>query len=90
MQDKNIYQLKQDILSSQIGDEIVLLDVASGKYFKMDEIGSTIWEYLKKPMSIEDLVQTLMTEYEVEIERCTSDVSDFIDKLKINEFLVVS
>jgi hypothetical protein len=85
-----VYQLKQDILSSQIGEEIVLLDVASGKYFKIDEIGSTIWEYLKEPKSIEDLVNVLMQEFEVEKERCTSDVSNFIEELKRNEFLVIS
>lgn len=89
MSEKSIFQLKNDILSSQIGNEIVLLDVASGKYFKIDEIGSSIWEYLKDPKTLEDLVEILMREYDVQKEQCLSDVSKFIEELKLNDFLLV-
>jgi len=84
---QTIYQLKEDILSSQIGNEIVLLDVASGKYFKIDEVGSSIWEHLKEPKSLDNLVEILIMEYDVEKEQCKKDVTKFIGELKTNDFL---
>lgn len=88
MSDKSIFQLKMDILSSQIGNEIVLLDVASGKYFKIDEIGSSIWEHLREPKTLENLVEILMNEYDVQKEQCLNDVSKFLEELKSNDFLM--
>ena len=53
---KTTIQLDPELLYSKIGDEIVLLTIESGKYFKIDAVGSRIWEIIKEPISLEALI----------------------------------
>ena len=67
-------QLDPELLYSKIGDEIVLLTIESGKYFKVDAVGSRIWEIIKEPISIEKVLTQLVEEYEVSLTDCKKDV----------------
>jgi hypothetical protein len=87
MTKKDIFQLKPDILSSQIGEEIVLLDMASGKYYKIDEIGSTIWSLIKEPKTIDEIVDLILVDFDVDRATCVSDVSKFLEDIKSKDFL---
>ncbi len=82
-------QLDPELLYSKIGDEIVLLTIESGKYFKVDAIGSRIWEIIKEPISIEKVLAQLVGEYEVSLAECEKDVMSFIDKLKEDNLILI-
>ncbi len=83
------YMLDPELLYSKIGNEIVLLTVESGKYFKIDEIGSLIWEYIKKPKSISEIKDYLIQDYNVTEDQCVADISSFLDKLISDNLLKV-
>lgn len=82
-------QLKEDLLTSKIGDEIVLMTIESGKYFSINQVGSKIWEMIKKPVTVEDVCKELTEEYAVSIEQCLSDTLPFLEKLNKDGLLVV-
>jgi len=67
--------------SCEVGDETVILDVASGRYFALDAIGGTIWRHLQTPCSVASLCERLMAEYDVPAERCQAEVSALLDQL---------
>lgn len=71
-------QLPQEIIYSRIDDEIVLLNTESGKYFKIDEIGSRLWGIIETPIVVKDLCKQLVSEYEVSIPQCERDVTPFL------------
>lgn len=83
-------QLEPTLLYSKIGDEIVLLTVESGKYFKVDAIGSRIWEIIKEPITIEALCSQLVEEYDTTMEQCQKDIMPFLEKLKTDQLILVS
>lgn len=74
-------QLEPDLLYSKIGDEIVLLTIESGKYFKVDAVGSRVWELIKEPILIKILCQQLIEEYDISLKECLTDVISFLKKL---------
>lgn len=80
-------QLDPELLYSKIGDEIVLLTIESGKYFKVDAVGSRIWELIKEPITINALCQQLVEEYDTTTEECATDVISFLEKL-LNDKLI--
>ncbi|NNM53611.1 MAG: PqqD family protein [Spirochaetales bacterium] len=71
-----------DTLSiSQIDNEAVVLDAATGKYFGLNPTARRIFEVLQKTRSEEAAVDVLAGEFAVDRERLTKDVAAFIDLL---------
>lgn len=53
------------ISAAWCGDELVLLDATTGRYFTLNHVGGRMWELLAKSRSANDLAQCLRTEYDV-------------------------
>jgi hypothetical protein len=71
----------KSVIQSQIGDEIVMLDVDSGFYFGLNSVGSIIWSYLKEPISHQELIEKLTAKYEVDKGTCGKETEDFLNQL---------
>ncbi len=90
MNSSDTIQLDPSLLYSKVGDEIVLLTVESGKYFKVDSIGSRIWELIKEPSTIDNVCNQLLEEYDVSREQCLEEMIPFLEKLKEDNLLLLS
>ena len=65
----------QDVLAKEVGGEIVLLDLASGTYFGLAEVGARTWQLMaEKPSTIGDLCARLQAEYDVDHATLEADV----------------
>lgn len=80
LQDHLISQVHGNIVSDMDGEK-VMLSIHNGKYYNMGEIGGEIWEQIKDPITTEDLVFSLMTQYNVEQKECEEQVVFFLNLL---------
>jgi hypothetical protein len=71
----------EELVSSDLDGETVMMSVENGKYYGMDPIGSRIWALIKQPRSVSELCDILLTEFNVDRERCDRDVLDFLNEL---------
>ncbi len=69
------------VISRQVDEETVLLDLASGVYFGLDGVGQRIWELISEQKTIAETAATLTAEFEVEEDRAQTDVVDFVSDL---------
>ena len=69
-------------VSSDLANEAVILSLASGVYYGLDNVGVRVWELLKEPRSAGDIVTTIVAEYDVERERCERDVLSLLGELE--------
>ena len=90
LKQSDVIQLEPSLLYSKVGDEIVLLTIESGKYFKVDAVGSRIWEIIKTPISIENLCGQLVAEYDVSYEQCLRDISPFLEKINRDNLILIN
>ena len=44
-----------DLIASEVGDDLVMMSIQDGKYFAMNKTGSFIWSLLETQMSYDDL-----------------------------------
>ena len=77
-------------LSSELDGETVLLNVDTGAYHGLDEIGTRIWTLIEQPTKVSALCVTLREEFDVEPEPCESQVLAFLEQLKEAELLLVT
>jgi len=72
---------------TEIDGETVVMNVETGNYYGIDEVGSRIWELLKEPLSIKDLCASLTEEYEADLETIQGDLLPYLQEL-ITENLI--
>ena len=53
----------------------------------LSESGALLWERLRTDVTIDDLVEALLAEYEVDSERAERDVRSFVGYLRDNALL---
>ncbi|WP_340371757.1 lasso peptide biosynthesis PqqD family chaperone [Peribacillus sp. FSL E2-0218] len=78
---KNLYSQSPGNIVSDMDGEKVMLSVSNGKYYNLGELGGEIWELMKQPVTVQELVTTLQSQYHVEQSDCTAHVTDFISQL---------
>lgn len=81
--------IPEDVLFREVDGEAVLLNIDSGKYFGLDEIGTRMWQLLTEHEKIGDVCRRLMGEYEVDEEKLRRDLLDFVEKLSGSGLLQV-
>jgi hypothetical protein len=71
----------QDQVSSEIGDEVAILDLKAGTYYGLDAVGARVWELVQEPQRVREIRRILLEEYEVEPERCGRDLLALLQRL---------
>lgn len=69
------------VMSRLVGDETVLLDLASGVYFGLDGVGKRIWESVVEGNSLGEAVEVIIAQYEVDEAQAQADVLAFASDL---------
>lgn len=70
-----------DVLSQEVGDEAVLLDLASEKYFGLNPVGRRIWELLEQHPVLGDVHRLLCEEFDADPARIKADLLMLIGQL---------
>jgi Coenzyme PQQ synthesis protein D (PqqD) len=68
-------------VSSDLGDEVAILDLRGGMYYGLESVGRRIWSLIQEPRTVREIRDIVASEYEVEPERCERDVIELIQRL---------
>lgn len=75
------YRIVPDALSASLSDGAVLLQLYTKRYFSLNDTGSRIWSLLEQHASQDEIVETLVREYDVETSEVTLAVRRLLDDL---------
>jgi hypothetical protein len=82
------YVVSHSVVCAEVEGEAVLLNVETGIYFGLDEVGTAIWKLLEGEMTTEEGIMTrLLDEYEVDESELRRDVHAFLAKLRENQLV---
>ena len=61
-------------MARRVDDDLVILDIPSGQYFELNDVGALLWDRLDGTNSVEDLIEVVLAEYDIDretaIDRC--------------------
>jgi Coenzyme PQQ synthesis protein D (PqqD) len=72
-----------DQVCSRLGKETVILELKQGAYYRLNSVGSVVWEMIQQPKSIESVYCSLLAEYEIDAETCKQDLLALITELQV-------
>ena len=70
-----------EVLTSEVDGEVVMMSIDNGTYSGLDAIGSKIWELLEKPITVSEICDIMEARYDVERDVCEKDVLSFLEDL---------
>lgn len=76
------------VMARQVGDETVILDLASGTYFGLDPVGARIWQLMAEGKSLSDICDTMLDEYDVTRDALERDVIELARGLDAQGLIV--
>lgn len=88
MTDTTILSRRSGLMTADMNGSAVMMDIMTGKYYNLGEIGGRIWEILEEPMTVAALVNKLTDEYDVSANQCRTDIEPFLNTLLERGLLV--
>ena len=74
-------------VSSDLGDEVAILDFRAGMYYGLDSVGARVWNLIQEPRTTREIRDILTSEYEVDPFRCERDLVALLQRL-VDEGLI--
>lgn len=79
--EERVYAKQPGFVAANLGEELALLDLASGAYLGFNATAAHIWRLLEEPRTLGSLCQAMMLEFEIDAERCREEVAALLDRL---------
>jgi hypothetical protein len=83
-------QVSEDQVSSSVAGEAVILNLKTGTYHSLNPVGARIWQLIQEPKTVREILNTLCTEYDVDVNVCEQDLQDLITKLEVAQLIEIS
>lgn len=68
-------------LTSDFEGESVILDLKDGVYYELNEVAARVWELIQEPASVQNVLDTLVAEYDVTLGECEADVVTLLEDM---------
>lgn len=67
------------VIHAEVGSDLIALAPERAEFYQFNDVARRVWELLSgQPMTNEELVETLLSEYDVDEPRCRAKVTAFL------------
>ena len=77
-----VVTLSPDVISQEVSGETVLLDLNSEHYFGLDEVGTRIWQLIDSSSNLQEIYDTMLSEYEVKADQLLEDMTQLLGDIE--------
>lgn len=81
------YRRSGQALHSEIGGDVVALQIARGQCFGMTNVTADVWRLLLEERSLDEICAQLLEQYDIDEDSCRNEVGQLIDVMT-NEGLI--
>ncbi len=76
--ESSVYGRRDRVMVQQVEGSSVLLDIDSGEYFALNEVGGRVWELCDGSRSAASIAQALSAEFDVDATTALRDASELL------------
>jgi Coenzyme PQQ synthesis protein D (PqqD) len=82
-----VFKPNPDVLSKRLGQDTVLVHIATNRIFELNETGTRVWELLGQGLTIDRITHHLIEEFNVEATQAAGEVKELIVQLRAEGLL---
>jgi hypothetical protein len=79
-----------DQLSTELGDEVVILGLRDSVYYGLTNVGARVWQLVQTPRTLADIVDVLVSEYEVTPDQAEDDLQKLLEELHARGLVAIT
>jgi hypothetical protein len=80
---------KAKLVAEKMGDDVVMMGMESGRYYKLNPTAARIWEIIEEETTPSEVVENLLSEYDISEEVCKSEVLDILTQFRREKIIDV-
>ena len=80
-------KLKKSLEITELNGDKAMVDFETGNYYIIKGVGNIIWDMLYEDITANEIIEKLLSEYDVSREECEKSVMEFLDKLEKADFI---
>jgi hypothetical protein len=88
--ESSLVAVSRDQVSCDLAGEAAILSLKNGTYYGLDPVGARIWSLMQQPVRFGALRDQIVSEFDVEPERCESDLAALLHRLKSEGLIEVT
>ena len=81
--------VSQDQVYCDLSMEAVILNLESGVYFGLKGVGASIWRLIQEPVTIKEIREAIVDEYDVDSKRCEKDILELLQELSTHGLIEI-
>jgi len=82
------YSRSENFVFNEVDGELVMMNIEDGSYASLNETGKYIWNILEEPKSIEEILPSILDEYDIDPSTAKTEIESFLLKLVEQNILV--
>ena len=83
-------RLSADVIFRDLDGDAVLLDLASGRYFGLNPVGTRVWTLLAAGATVDAAIAAMAAEFDADAGQIARDVDELIAELLTRGLVIVS
>lgn len=85
-----LVRVARNQISTDLEDEVAILNLDSGLYYGLNEVGSYIWRLIDEPRTVAAIQESILACYEVSPDRCHEDLVRLLGQLSESGLIELS
>ena len=85
-----LIEIEENVLFRELSGEAVLLNVETGNYFGLDQVGTRAWALIREHKSLSKVVGLMEAEYDVSRDVLGSDLVALAKELSVHGLVRIS
>tara|TARA_B100000242_G_C42844898_1_gene392383 strand:- start:412 stop:693 length:282 start_codon:yes stop_codon:yes gene_type:complete len=87
--EKKKIQIVDNIVFTELDDEICIFDSISTDYINLNETASEIWKMIDGNLKFEEIIDSLIIKYDIKKSDCIKEVNKFLSSFLEKGFLTI-
>lgn len=77
----SVIKISKESVHCDVEDEVVILSMKDGVYYGLNPVGAYIWNIIRKPKSVSEILSAIIEEYDVGNEESETDLMELLNEL---------
>lgn len=87
--DDSIVVAAREQFACDLQADLLVLNAVSGTYYGLNPLGKRIWQLIQEPTQVGAIRDRLLQEFDVDQERCASELKSFLQDMQENGLIEV-
>jgi len=86
----SVFKVSDRVVYREIDDKIVLINLDSGFYYSLNEVGCFIFNRILKSKEVDDILDEIESSFEVSQREAREDLDAFVESLKREKIILAN